>query len=360
NWLYIVDVETGQTLYKEQLLDPVDNSSGGAAVAEPAAVDTDGDGYLDRIYVGTLEGFLYRVDLRNAIGEPPILKPTFDFVEFSPGIFFGIGVEHITDPDFRPRLVFKAQPDPATAGPPSRAIYFRPSVIFSAGLGEYVIAFGVGDRENLWSSDGARGVFYLFRDDIGVGDPTFYTEADLVQIDSALDGDRADDLLTDPTLATKGWFLQLREDERLITNPFAVSGVVVFTVFEPDVAVDLESLTCSRTGRSRVFGVTATNANGLLFSGGQRTRWFDIADFVTEPYIEQSATKNPDSGNEGGNADELTADHLAIMDELKKLFPQNCKFANYRLDIKTLSSDTGIHLIAPIPICIVEKNWKEF
>ncbi|MDX1644089.1 MAG: PilC/PilY family type IV pilus protein, partial [Thermoanaerobaculia bacterium] len=90
NWLYIVDVETGQTLYKEQLLD-VDNSSGGAAVAEPAAVDSDGDGYLDRIYVGTLEGFLYRVDLRGPNGEIPALASTFDFVEFSPGIFLGIG-----------------------------------------------------------------------------------------------------------------------------------------------------------------------------------------------------------------------------------------------------------------------------
>ena len=76
--------------------------------------------------------------------------------------------------------------------------------------------------------------------------------------------------------------------------------------------------------------------------------------------MEQAQTKNPDDPDGGDTADDLTADHLAIMDELKKLFPSNCKFANYRLDIKTLSSDTGIHLIAPIPICIVEKNWKEF
>ena len=97
-----------------------------------------------------------------------------------------------------------------------------------------------------------------------------------------------------------------------------------------------------------------------LVSGGDRTRWFDIADFVTEPYVEQSATKNPERPGGGDTADDLDADQLAIMEELKTLFPSNCKFANYRLDIKTLSSDTGIHLIAPVPICIVEKNWKEF
>ena len=55
------------------------------------------------------------------------------------------------------------------------------------------------------------------------------------------------------------------------------------------------------------------------------------------------------------------APHLdKVMSELRKLFPSNCKFANYRLDVKTLASDTGIIHIAPVPICIIEKNWKEF
>ena len=43
--------------------------------AEPAAVDTDQDGYLDRIYIGTNRGFVYRVDLRGtAAGELPELE----------------------------------------------------------------------------------------------------------------------------------------------------------------------------------------------------------------------------------------------------------------------------------------------
>ncbi|HUO86281.1 MAG TPA: hypothetical protein VM617_02735, partial [Thermoanaerobaculia bacterium] len=45
NWLYMIDLETGEAIYKQQLE--------GAAPSEPAAVDTDGDGYLDRIYIGT-------------------------------------------------------------------------------------------------------------------------------------------------------------------------------------------------------------------------------------------------------------------------------------------------------------------
>ena len=49
------------------------------------------------------------------------------------------------------------------------------------------------------------------------------------------------------------------------------------------------------------------------------------------------------------------------MEILKSLFPENCKFvANYRMDIKTVRSDTGVEHIAPVPICIIESNWKEF
>ncbi len=357
NWLFIVDIETGDSIYKRQLLDG-DLSSGGAVAAEVAAVDSNNDGYLDRIYAATLKGFIYRVDLIGPNGEIPTLDDDIDFVKIS-----GTQVtkSRIIDPLFRPHLVFKAQPNATTSGPVSRAVYYRPSVIFSAALGYHVVAFGTGDREDLWTNDGSRGAFYVFRDDIPLGDfTTWYTEDDLVGIDTEIDDETELNLLTDPTLTTKGYFMVLRTQERLITNPFAVSGVTVFTVFDPDVEVNFEELTCSRTGKSRIFGITTTNGNGLLFDEAQRVRAFTIADFVTEPYIEPSATKNPESEVPGENADDLTADQIAVMEELKKLFPSNCKFANYRLDVKTLSSDTGIHLIAPIPICIVEKNWKEF
>ena len=201
----------------------------------------------------------------------------------------------------------------------------------------------------------------MSRDDVEVGDhSTFYTEADLVPIDAEFGAEQVGDLLTDPTLTTKGWYFLLRANERLIADPFVVSGVVIFTAFEPDVSVDLESLTCSRTGKSRVFGVNATNGNGLLFTEDVRTRWFDIADFVTEPYVEQFLTKNREREESGPNADDLSDDQKRIMEELKDLFPSNCRFTNARLDIKTLSSDTGIHMIAPVPICVVEKNWKDY
>jgi hypothetical protein len=40
--------------------------------------------------------------------------------------------------------------------------------------------------------------------------------------------------------------------------------------------------------------------------------------------------------------------------------PPYCKFAAYTMDLKTIRSDTGVVCIAPIPICIAPRNWKEF
>jgi hypothetical protein len=48
------------------------------------------------------------------------------------------------------------------------------------------------------------------------------------------------------------------------------------------------------------------------------------------------------------------------METLKGLFPDNCRFGNFTLNLKTVRSDTGVVFIAPIPVCIIEKNWKEF
>src|SRR4029079_17373499 len=69
HWLYMVDVETGQVLYKRQLCSPyLTNTTnaanpcvpGGSIPSRVAAVDTDLNGFIDRIYVGTTGGFMYR------------------------------------------------------------------------------------------------------------------------------------------------------------------------------------------------------------------------------------------------------------------------------------------------------------
>ncbi len=364
NYLYMVDIETGKAIYKFPLR--------GSAPAEPAAVDTDQDGYLDRIYIGTLNGFLYRVDLRGpepARELPRLRKQT---VRASSGGFdFDEELVRITNTMFAPRIIFKARATPAVPPndvPVNQPVYYRPSVIYIASLNKYAIAFGTGDRENLWSNVNTNGRFYVFRDDIAIGDTTsYYTETDLQMI-TPTTTTAVPDYVTVTGGTKRGWFLDLSAGERLITNPFALSGILVFTVYDPNVRVTGGSNNtdpvCSRTGDSRIFAVNATNGNGLLVDlSGAASRYRLITDFVTDPYTEQAATKNPAIAGDGRkHGDQIPVGSRLdqVQQQLKKMFPANCKFGSYRIDVKTLASDTGVVFIAPVPVCIIEKNWKEY
>src|SRR6185295_229916 len=74
NWIYMVDVETGEVLYKRQLCSPYRTNAGnpanpcvpaGSVPSAIAAVDTDLNGFVDRLYVGTTGGYMFRVDLQT-------------------------------------------------------------------------------------------------------------------------------------------------------------------------------------------------------------------------------------------------------------------------------------------------------
>ena len=355
----MLDVETGLVLYKRPLL--------GSAAADVAAVDTDQDGYLDRIYSPTVGGFLYRVDLGlDSNGRAPALVDhvVTDVNGASHTVQCVPKLDGAAEPLWEPRIVFDANFDGSQATQTPRPFYQQPSVIFVAKLGIYAVAVGTGDREDLWSSTDQDGRFYIFVDDTDLLDPASLplTEANLARVEPT-DFQVTADFLLDRPSGQKGWFLALDPDERVITDAFALSGVSFFSTFQPDVQIlEGKDPLCSKTGGSRIFIVGTTNGNAFLRDASDvLTRALEVANFVTEPYTEPGINKNLDgSGGSAGTADELTPQLLAVMEELKKLFPEECKFANYRVDIKTLSADTGVIFIAPVPVCLIEQNWKEF
>ena len=58
--------------------------------------------------------------------------------------------------------------------------------------------------------------------------------------------------------------------------------------------------------------------------------------------------------------EDVPDDQVAMLDEIRKLFPKNCRFANYTINIKAVRDDTGIQFLAAVPVCSVENNWKSF
>ena len=159
-----------------------------------------------------------------------------------------------------------------------------------------------------------------------------------------------------------GWYLTLADDEKVITEAFSFGGITIFTSFQPTEVANDDG-TCSRAGRSHIFILGTVTALGYYIPDddiSDRARYQEVTQFSTPPFVEQSATKNPDGGGDDTNADVVTESLKTISEELKTLQSTRCRYANYTMNVKTILSDTGVVFIAPVPVCIDPTSWKEF
>ena len=334
NHIYMVDMETGKAIYKRRVPD-YNGIRAGSVPSDLAAVDLDQNGYADTIYFGTTGGFLYKID----VSLPQELESVS-----------GAGLK-VTSDEWEPFPIFD------TAG---RPIYFEPAVVFVAELGQYALVFGTGDREDLWTFNDVEGRIYMILDegftalDVTAGILP-KVEADYVEIEFTDDNTTTNFLEQPP----HGWYLRLDPDERVITRAFSLAGITVISSFQPleESAGEDEDNVCRRFGDSRVTVVTSTSANSLLSSG---ERYFVIpSGFLSTPFAEVGQTKNPDAGGDP-TADDIPDNLSQVIGEIKKLFPSNCRFANYTVNIKAVRDDTGIEFLAAVPVCTFETNWREY
>lgn len=355
NWLYILDIETGKLLYKRggSGAQAIGNAIVGAVAADITAVDFDGDKYIDTLYFGTTAGYVFKVNL----GDGP-----FELDDDG----------RIKDPDaedgkYSPFQIF------TTNGKP---IYLELTAVWVPKLRANALLFGTGIRQNLWTFNGDTGRFYAivdnaWTDDDGsgnfdsvmqpacVGCPTPLNESKYQGIDPTSTAAVTNYLFDEGGAYQPGWYFTLLENEKLITEPFSLSGITVFTVFSPLQTEETEG--CGFGGESKIFVVNTVSSKGYALAAGATvfTRYMTAPTFTTQPFVESSATKNVASDSTA-NADTWTNELKEINADLKKLFPVGARFANYTLDVKTVRSDTKIYFIAPVPVAIEGHNWKEF
>ncbi len=372
NFLYMVDIETGKTIYKRRL-DLVrtsapsgdialDDTTGAfrvpsSAPSEPAAVDTDFDSYIDTIYIGTTGGYLYKVDL--SVPEP--LK-TVTVKNYLVNVNTGSGftpethlVERVVAAGWEPFAVYSTHC--ASGAPCTRPIYYPPSVIFVNELSKFALALGVGDREDINLKNQPEAHFSVLIDQnfsqTTSGLPL--DEGDFVHTDraSADEGSCVNDILfTPPPGKQNGWVLDMDADERMLNKPFALAGLVTFTTFIPDTLVTTGGA-CGADGLSRLYGLRLPCANSLT----DDILLEEVNDFVTQPFVDAG---HADEGDDPNAQPAYDADLIALHDSLKDQFPAECTFTNYTLDLKVLLSRTGVSTLVPIPVCVIERNWKEF
>ncbi len=285
NWLYMVDIETGFALYKVN--SGIANfGSGNVSVSfgsipsGPAALDYDGDGYLDVIYVGDLKGQLWRVDLTELrmLSSPPSgrFANKLDLVS-------GTG---------QPFLFFQAPQPTSPATTPFYAIYHRPEAInlgYNAGgrpaLG---IAFGTGDRDDILATVDPPSLSYAqrFYYVVDAASSITKTESNLYNIASPTAA-TAD---TTSALLPNGWALQLLNGERVVGDSLTVGGIIRFPAFTPPAPElagtvppcdNIDKCGALAAGVSRLYQVFYTTGNPYPVGATDRGLTQENATFIT-------------------------------------------------------------------------------
>ena len=241
-------------------------------------------------------------------------------------------------------------------------------MIFVTRLGRYALVFGTGDREDLWSpasENGENARFYVVVDDnyssVNLSAPI--VAGDLKAIGVGDSAATTDYLLNPDSGDLAGWYLQLEAGERLSTKPFSLAGVTTFGAYQPSTYLASQDSTtvCGYGGRTRLFVLFTNNANPVLPAGD---RYRVVEDFLTSPFTELGQTVNQsDQPGEGEpnpqDSDLLTEHDLQVRNTLMQMFPESCRFGNGSIFIRARRTDTGIEMIAPVPICVQARNWKE-
>lgn len=308
NWLYFVGIDSGQVLYKRSLDAPV--------TAAPAAVDTQGDGLVDRIYAGTIAGTLYRVDV-----SPP--------VELESGRV-PVGV-------WNPRRVFD------TGGLP---IHHPPAAIPMPALGAHALALGAGggDDPEAGSEEAVAGRFFVFVER-GSGGPGSADELPHLDPGNPLQG--VDRLA--PALAPleQGWSLALGVGERPESAPLAAGGLLTFFTLRP---------TGPEGGEIHRYALRL--GSGDAADARRRSQLVDRhGSWPSSALGEPTRIEIDHPGSPA--APLLLSDEAAILEGLRDQMPERCRFDGSRLRLTGPGPSGSAMRLAVLPVCRIDVDWAE-
>jgi type IV pilus assembly protein PilY1 len=254
--IYIVNGLTGALVFRVEHAQMLDSIS-----STVAAVDTAGDGLLDRIVVGDLGGRIWRVDM-TPVGTPP--------ENWTVSLLADLGRHAAGE---------------APGGQNDRRFHNQPDVVQSKetyliGDAEAVtvkydaVLIGTGDRENpLYNVP--NNWFFMVRD-LNTGILTEAVDSAYVMAD-----------LTDVTWVTgqeipqdsAGWRLQLTAvGEKNLAPALTVANTVFFTTYLPPGASD-EDVCGPAEGTGRLYTVSLKNAN----PPSNRDQPIDSSDSTVDP-----------------------------------------------------------------------------
>jgi len=188
--IYMIDIADGSVLQRV-FLDTEAGGIGGVPSGQPAIIDSDGNGYLDRIYIGTDKGFMYKVNIPD---DPDTVKY---------GLSHCVVNEDFTD-DSSNTVTESQRLHPIYASP----VVLAENSISSTGEINYKIKifFGTGDSP-------------YYDEDINTADTTYHFFA---YRDEDYKGQ------CDENMMSLDWFYELPESHRVFASAFASAGNIYF------------------------------------------------------------------------------------------------------------------------------------
>jgi len=293
--IYVVDVLTGSLVWRYSV---AENAAMTYSIpSDIAKVDTDGNGKIDRLYVGDMGGRVWRFD-----------------------------IEDPNTANWTGKIIFSS--NPGRDGTTGRKIFYPPDVTLEKDTAYYpMLFFGTGDREHP-KEDTVINRLYAVKDK---NPSTALTEQE-----SDLLVDVTQDLLQNPNTPQEdknailgqlrtgnGWFIKLDQNvgEKSLSPPVVFNKMAYFTTFTPtppeggggndpcyvgegtarvyileyntgnavfnlDLTNDTgETVIISRTDRSGIIGTAIPSGVVITFIGGEAIAYIGVGGGVGQPPI---------------------------------------------------------------------------
>jgi type IV pilus assembly protein PilY1 len=228
NAFFVIDIKTGGIIWQFSYnsTDPQMQWMTYPLTAPPMAVDTNSDGYVDKVYIGDLGGQMWVFNVSfNALTNKSNSLWTGQRLFTAP---VGLNEQH--------------------------KIYYRAAVSFDTG-GIPWVYFGTGDIENPTGSANPPERFYAVKDD-GLGNYP-RTEANLENVTNTT-------TFAPPQYPLEGWYILLQKSgnslEKVLSSPSIFNHIVYFTTFTYTPSADL----CSTTSASKLYAVDYLSGAGAL------------------------------------------------------------------------------------------------
>ncbi len=238
--VYMVDIDTG-TVLEKIVLDAVETGKGGVPSGQPAVVDSDGNGYIDRAYIGTDKGYLYKINLPDNPTITGNLSTVLVNADFTDENNNTVAVDQRYHP-----------------------IYGSPSVVVDNGL----------------TSSGS--IDYNVRIFFGTGDSPYYDED--INTDNTLYhffayNDKAEKGVTSNNDIDLEWFLELPAGQRVFASAFAAAGQIYFGTASGETEDP-----CEGPNEGRIYSFTYSGTSVLNDESGNPGR--EAGDQYTSPVVE--------------------------------------------------------------------------